>query len=231
MTRAASSRRNRPNPLSSEEADPSSQPSADAWWREDFGDRYAGLIFDCDGTLTDSMPLHYIAWRDTMATYGVTFVEEKFYAMGGMPSEKIIAILSDEQQRVVDAAEASEAKEQAFVDQMHLLKARHDVVHLAKAHRNRVAMSVASGGIRPIVQQQLAVIGVGDWFPVVVTSEDTVRHKPEPDVFLLAAERMGVAADRCLVLEDSPLGLEAARRASMDCIDVRDGSLHRAGLG
>jgi len=231
MTEAASSRTLSGEPVEPDEAQSEHSTESTPWWQQDLADQYQGLIFDCDGTLTDSMPLHYVAWRDTMAAYGVVFTEERFYSMGGMPSEKIIAILSEEQQRTVDATEASEAKEQAFIDRIHHLKARRDVVYLAETHRDRLAMSVASGGIRPVVQRQLTVIGVIDWFPIVVTSEDTQRHKPDPDVFLLAAERMGVAADRCLVLEDSPLGLEAARRASMDCIDVRDGRLHRVRLG
>lgn len=197
------------------------------WWQLDYADRYDGLIFDCDGTLTDSMPLHYIAWRDTMAAHGIDFPETRFYAMGGMPTEKIIATLAGEQNVTVDADAAGLEKEHAFDALIDQLKPREDVCYLARGHLGRVAMSLASGGIRPSIDVQLRAIDAAAWFPVIVTSEDTVRHKPEPDVFLLAAERMGVAAPRCLVLEDSPLGLAAADAAGMDCIDVRDGRLHR----
>ncbi|MEM6366205.1 MAG: HAD-IA family hydrolase, partial [Planctomycetota bacterium] len=197
------------------------------WWRLDYATRYRGLIFDCDGTLTDSMPLHYIAWRDTMASHGITFTEDRFYGMGGMPTEKIIAVLSDEQNVRVDSNVAAPEKENAFEKLLDRVTARNDVRHVAERHHGRLPMSVASGGLRSCVDRQLLLIGVLDWFPVIVTSEDTDRHKPEPDVFLLAAKKMNVPPEQCLVFEDSPLGLEAARSAKMDCIDVRDGTLHQ----
>ncbi|MEM1226196.1 MAG: HAD-IA family hydrolase [Planctomycetota bacterium] len=198
------------------------------WWTADFTGRYTGLIFDCDGTLTDSMPLHYIAWRNTMARYGIRFSQERFYQMGGMPTEKIIATLSQEQGVSVDPVAASRAKETAFESKLHQVKSKPDVVTVAKNHVGRVKMAVASGSDRAGVELQLQAIGVVDYFPVVVTSEDTTRHKPEPDVFLLAAARMNVPANSCLVFEDSPLGMDAAQRAGMDCIDVRFGRLHTA---
>lgn len=198
------------------------------WHLVDYSSRYAGLIFDCDGTLTDSMPLHYIAWRDTMAIHGIEFTESRFYQMGGMPTEKIIEVLGKEQNVKVNPHVAGPEKEQAFVDLIDRLQPIPEVLHVAATHRGRCALSVASGGIRPVIDHQLTIIGAIDWFPVVVTSEDTTLHKPEPDVFLLAAQKMNVAPKDCLVFEDSPLGLEAARRAGMDCIDVRDGTLIRA---
>jgi HAD superfamily hydrolase (TIGR01509 family) len=82
-------------------------------------------------------------------------------------------------------------------------------------------MAVASGGQRRMVEKTLSQIGVLDWFPVVVTAEDTRRHKPEPDVFLEAARRLGVEPATCTVYEDTDLGLEAARRAGMRSVDVR----------
>ena len=187
----------------------------------DYTNRYAALIFDCDGTLTDSMPLHYIAWRDTMAAYGIQFAEDRFYGMGGMPSEKIIAKLSAEQGVVVDADEAAEKKEDAFAAMMGQLTAKEDVCRIARRHAGKLPMAVASGGIRPIVMAQLQRIGMSELFPVVVTSEDTQRHKPEPDVFLATAKKLGVAPEQCLVFEDSPLGFQAAEAAGMDWVDVR----------
>lgn len=183
--------------------------------------RYEGLIFDCDGTLTDSMPLHFVAWRETMRRHGIDFPEDRFYSMGGMPSEKIIAVLMNEQSVEVDIEAAATEKEAAFIASMPDLKPLPHVIRIAERHRGKVAMSVASGGMREIVADQLQLIGVTDWFPVLVGSEDTARHKPEPDVFLCAAERMGIDPTRCLVFEDSPLGFDAARRAGMDWVDVR----------
>jgi HAD superfamily hydrolase (TIGR01509 family) len=97
-----------------------------------------------------------------------------------------------------------------------------EVCQVAERYRNQLPVAVASGGYRSIVQQTLATIGVQEWFPVVICAEDTARHKPEPDVFLEAARQLGVQQpERCVVFEDTDLGLEAARRANMLGIDIR----------
>lgn len=181
----------------------------------------SGVIFDCDGTLVDSMPVHYLAWHRTMTEVGLRFEEERFYALGGMPSDRIIELLSGEQRVAVDARRTAERKEHAFLEMIHLLERIEPVVDVARRLRGNKPISVASGGFREIVMRQLAQVDIADWFEVIVAAEDTVRHKPEPDVFLETASRMRVAAESCLVFEDSDLGIEAARRAGMDCIDVR----------
>jgi beta-phosphoglucomutase-like phosphatase (HAD superfamily) len=182
---------------------------------------YAGLIFDCDGTLTDSMPVHYLAWYATMTPLGIEFPEDRFYALGGMPTEKIIATLATEQQKQVDAKQAAIDKEHAFIKRISLITPIAPVMHVALHFRDRLPIAVASGGYRDIILQQLATIGCRDWFNAIVTAEDTERHKPEPDVFLEAAKRLKVAPQDCLVYEDSDLGIRAAHAAGMDCIDVR----------
>lgn len=183
---------------------------------------YQALIFDCDGTLTDSMPVHYVAWYRTMSLYGIAFAEDRFYALGGMPTDKIIRMLADEQHVEIDALQAAMAKEDAFFELLHLLEPIHAVVEVARHFHQRLPMIVASGGFRDVIKKQLIQIGCEGLFDDVVAAEDTVRHKPEPDVFLEAARRAGVEPSRCLVYEDSDLGLRAARSAGMDFIDVRN---------
>ena len=183
--------------------------------------RFDALIFDCDGTLSDSMPLHYIAWRETMAGYGISFPEERFYSMGGMPSEKIIGILSAEQCVSIDAMKASVEKEQRFVESMGSLQPKHEVCEVARSCHGTLPMAVASGGIRPVIDKQLVQIALSNCFEVIVTAEDTQLHKPEPDVFIEAARQMRVEPTRCLVFEDSELGFAAAESAGMNWIDVR----------
>lgn len=180
-----------------------------------------GIIFDCDGTLVDSMPIHFLAWHQTMTEVGLVFGEDRFYALGGMPSHRIIDLLAREQNIPVDPDATAHRKEQAFLELIHLLERIDPVVAIAREYRGVKPIAVASGGFREIIQRQLHQVGIADWFDVVVTAEDTVRHKPEPDVFLVTAERLGVPPHRCIVFEDSDLGIEAARRASMDWIDVR----------
>ncbi|MEL6897848.1 MAG: HAD-IA family hydrolase [Planctomycetota bacterium] len=189
----------------------------------DLDSRYRGLIFDCDGTLTNSMPLHYRAWHETMRRHGIEFPEQQFYAMGGMPTDKIISVLSEQQSVQVDIDAASDEKEHAFEALIDQVQALPHVVDLAKKYAAIMPCSVASGGIRPMIDRQLIAIGIIDLFDAgcIVTSEDTQRHKPHPDVFLEAACRMKVPADKCLVFEDSDLGITAAAAAEMDCVDVR----------
>ena len=184
-----------------------------------------GLIFDCDGTLTDSMPLHYIAWREVLGRHGIAFDEDRFYSLGGMPTDKIIAMLAAENRLTLDPLAVAHEKEQAFLDRMHLLEEIPAITNIVREQRGRVKMAVASGGFRDVIQRQLQQLGLSDYFDAVVTAEDTQRHKPEPDVFLEAARRLGVPAARCRVYEDSDLGIEAARRAGMTWIDVR--TVHR----
>ena len=182
---------------------------------------YDALIFDCDGTLTDSMPIHYVAWHRTMQDYGIQFPEDRFYSLGGIPTDKIIRMLADEQQVEVDAHKAAIAKENAFLELLHLLEPIQQVVAVARHFHRRVPMIVASGGFREIIKKQITQIGCDGLFDDIVAAEDTDRHKPEPDVFLEAARRVGADPTRCLVYEDSDLGVQAARSASMDFIDVR----------
>jgi len=184
-------------------------------------ERYSGLIFDCDGTLTDSMPLHYVAWVEALARYGLTFPEPRFYAMGGVPTGKIIETLSQEQGIVVDVALVGHEKESLFLTKLGNVVANEPVCQIARSHHKLIPMAVASGGARDIVQYQLVTIGVDNLFDAIVGAEDTALHKPNPDVFLEAAKRIGVAASRCLVFEDTDIGVEAARRAGMDYVDVR----------
>lgn len=183
--------------------------------------QYDGLIFDCDGTLTDSMPLHYEAWVETLDRYAIAFPKERFYSMAGMPTDKIVDVLRIEQSVVLDVVLAAEEKEQAFERRLNQLQPLVRTCSIAREHHTALPMAVASGGIRRVIGAQLRQIGVESLFATVVTAEDTEKHKPEPEVFLEAARRLGVDPRRCLVFEDSPLGFEAADRAGMAWMDVR----------
>lgn len=180
-----------------------------------------GLIFDCDGTLTDSMPVHYRAWSKTLGDHGVPFSEETFYSLGGVPSDKIIALMSERHGVPLDAPAVAKEKEENFLKLLHHVEPVDAVVALARQQHGGRKMAVASGGFRWVIDQQLRHLGVAELFDAVVTAEDTERHKPEPDVFLEAARRLGVEPEACLVFEDADLGVEAARRAGMAVIDVR----------
>jgi HAD superfamily hydrolase (TIGR01509 family) len=191
-------------------------------WTPPAGTR--GLIFDCDGTLADTMPAHYRAWTAMLGRHGIPFSEARFYELGGVPTAQIIRILSVETGVVVTDVDAMVVeKETEFLACIHAVQPLEAVVAVAAGYRGRLPMAVASGGYRETVTRTLDQLGIRGWFDAMVTAEDTARHKPEPDVFLEAARRLGVAPAACVVFEDTDIGLEAARRAGMVGVDVRRG--------
>jgi beta-phosphoglucomutase family hydrolase len=181
----------------------------------------AALIFDCDGTLVDTMPAHYEAWVATLSRYGISFPEDQFYAWGGWPTRKVAEALLRQAGVPLDPEQLAREKEAAFERGAHLVRPIEPVVRVAREHRGRRPLAVATGGVRHVVEPVLARLGLLDWFETIVTSDDVTRYKPEPDVYLEAARRLGVPPAGCLVYEDTEPGLEAARRAGMSCIDVR----------
>jgi HAD superfamily hydrolase (TIGR01509 family) len=186
-------------------------------------DSVQALIFDCDGTLADTMPLHYQAWLKILGRAGIPFPETRFYQLGGMPTEKIIKLLSEESGvPVTDIPAMTLEKESIYLTLLHEVQPIEPTVRVAEQYRGKLPMAVASGGYREVIGRTLRQIRVADWFQTVVCAEDTVLHKPEPDVFLEAARRLGVREARhCVVFEDTDLGMEAARRAGMIGIDIR----------
>lgn len=178
--------------------------------------RYAGYIFDCDGTLADSMPVHYSAWAHTVQKHGGQIPEELFYTLGGWPSRKMVVHLNELFGTSLDPDTIAEEKEQFYVEHISTIQSIPEVAAFAREVVTFAKVSVASGGVLPVVTETLKAIGLKELFPVIVTSEQVKHGKPAPDLFLEAARRMGVAPGDCLVLEDSPAGFEAAKAAGMD---------------
>ena len=156
-----------------------------------------------------------------MRRYGIDFPVERFYSLGGVPSDKIIRMLADEQDIEIDSDLAANQKEAAFLEMIDLLVPIEPVMEIVLSARGTMPIAVASGGFREIILRQLKQLGCEDWFNAIVTAEDTPRHKPHPDVFLEAARRLGVAPEKCLVYEDADLGIQAATAAGMASVDVR----------
>ncbi|MBI1370336.1 MAG: HAD-IA family hydrolase [Planctomycetes bacterium] len=182
---------------------------------------YLGLIFDCDGTLADTMPAHFLAWNTTLHRYNLHLPEDRFYSLGGVPTNKIVAMLADEAGLSLDVEAVAHEKELAFHEALHEIGCIEPVVAIAAEHRGKLPMAVATGSLRWSAERMLKHLNILDWFDALVCADDVTRHKPEPDVFLEAARRIGVAPQRACAYEDTDLGIEAARRAGMDCVDVR----------
>ena len=180
-----------------------------------------GLIFDCDGTVADTMPLHYRAWVEALGEHGVEFAEAVFYELAGVPTDAIVRILNDRQGHRMPVAETAERKDRLFEQYIPSVLPIEPVVEVARAYRGRLPMAVASGGTRSLVVRTLEAVGVLDWFAAVVTADDVTHGKPAPDIFLEAARRLGVPPERCVGFEDGELGLQSVRAAGMVAIDVR----------
>ncbi len=181
------------------------------------------FIFDLDGTLADTMPSHFVAWTAVARRHGLLFPEARFYAMGGVPTIKIAAILIQEAGLSLDPQAVALEKEQAYFDSLGPggIRGIQPILDLAQAHRAEGPLAIASGGVRRVVMRSLESLQITNWFGAIVAAEDTARHKPDPDVFLEAARRLNAAPATCTVYEDTDIGLEAAHRAGMRAVDVR----------
>jgi len=190
----------------------------------DLPDRnFSGYIFDCDGTLVDSMPLHFRAWTASFVHNEApwTWTEEEFYANAGVPDRITVQELNERYGASVDPDRVHEFKLEWYSRHLHELEPVHAVADLARHyHRRGEPIAVASGSDLSIVEPSLEKTGLRELFEIVVTPALVERGKPAPDMFLLAAERMGVEPEDCLVFEDGQAGIDAAHAAGMSSVFV-----------
>jgi HAD superfamily hydrolase (TIGR01509 family) len=181
---------------------------------------FDAYIFDCDGTLADTMPTHYKAWTTALGEHARDFPEALFYELGGVPTARIVEILNERHGHTLPVHETVEIKEAIFLEMSHEIAAIEPVVALARKYHGVKPLAVASGGHRRIVMNTLRALGIADLFQAIVCAEDYQRGKPSPDPFLEAALRLGVAPERCLVFEDTATGIAAATAAGMQSVLV-----------
>lgn len=179
---------------------------------------FDAYIFDCDGTLIDSMPLHLDAWRAALDQHGfpsAQFTEEMHHQFAGMPGPAIVRVMNDMFGTSLVPESVEAAKLEWYLAHHHRIQPVQAVVDFARAQAGKKPMAVASGSDAEIVRQGLEAIGILDLFQTIITPVDVATGKPAPDMFLLAAERLGVKPEGCLVFEDGLLGIQAADAAGM----------------
>ena len=181
---------------------------------------FQAYLFDCDGTVADSMPLHYRAWKQALSEWGCRFEEKRFYAMGGMPVTEIIATLGREQQLTMPVDAVSHRKESLYYELLSELRAVPEVVEHVQAQHGRIPFAVVSGSTRESVTASLKMLNLLDRFDVLVCAGEYSRSKPNPEAFLLAAFKLGVEPPSCLVFEDTDMGIDAAKTAGMAWVKV-----------
>lgn len=183
---------------------------------------FAGYIFDLDGTLVDTMPLHYRAWNQAMQKVGLKgdLDEELFYSLGGVPTREVAELIAKHYGLTIDPHAVFHHKESLFLELQKDAKLIEPVVEIARRVALTRPVAIASGGPREIVRRMLQLSGLAPLFKVVITPEDVEHGKPAPDMFLLAAKRMGLAPEKCLVFEDAEPGMRAAEAAGMKWVRV-----------
>jgi beta-phosphoglucomutase-like phosphatase (HAD superfamily) len=181
---------------------------------------FAAYIFDCDGTLADTMPTHFRAWQTALGVHAQNFTEAMFYELGGVPTARIVEIMNERHGFALPVDETVARKEAIFLELSPHIAAIEPVVALARRFFGLKPLAVASGGHRRIVMTTLRALGIVELFDAIITSEDYQRGKPSPDPFLEAALRLGVPPEQCLVFEDTATGIAAATAAGMKSVLV-----------
>ena len=180
-----------------------------------------GLVFDCDGTIADTMPAHYKAWLTVLGEFGVEFPEAMFYEFGGMPTPRIVEILNERHGHDMPPLETAHRKEKLFEEYIPGVSPIGPIVDLIHAYDGKLPMAVATGGMRHICHKTLKALGLLEKFQAIVTADDVKQGKPAPDIFIEAARRLQVDPSLCMAFEDANLGVESATGAGMLVLDVR----------
>jgi HAD superfamily hydrolase (TIGR01509 family) len=177
-------------------------------------------LFDCDGTIVDSMPLHYLAWKKALGEWGCDFSEQLFYAWGGMPVAEVISSLNKERGLKIPVEEVGHRKENLYYDLLPQLKAVPEVVEHIEAQHGRIPFGVVSGSTRESVVASLKVVNLLDRFQTMACAGEYQKSKPDPEAFLMAAANLHVKPEGCLVFEDTEMGIQAAKAAGMEWVKV-----------
>ena len=180
-----------------------------------------GLIFDCDGTVVDTMPIHYAAWCSTTAKHGLEFPEDRFYALGGVSPFEVLRMLSEEQGVEIAAEAVTFQKEARYMELIADAEEIPEVMQIVREQHGKLPMAIASGGTHETVEGILQHCSIRHYFDAIVTSQDVENPKPAPDTFLEAARRIKVAPEKCRAYEDADMGIKAIIAAGMEPVDVR----------
>ncbi len=173
------------------------------------------LIFDLDGTLADTMPVHFMAYKHILAGYGIEFTPELFASLAGIPAVGTIEKLNEIFGTSMDAEKVGHLKEAEYEKIMHKMKPISPVIELVERYHGKLPMAVGTGGYKRLAWKSLKILELDRYFDILVSAEDVAKPKPSPDTFLRCAELMGVAPEYCQVFEDGDPGMQAAKSAGM----------------
>ena len=181
---------------------------------------FKAYLFDCDGTIVDSMPLHFVAWGKALSEWSCTFSEDQFYAWGGRPVDEIIRALNKAQGLHMPVDELMQRKEAYYRDMLHDLQGVPEVLEHIERSYGVIPFAVVSGSPRESVEASLDVLGIRDRFEVLVCAGEYAKGKPNPEPFQKAASLLGIHPEDCLVFEDADPGIAAAEAAGMQWVKI-----------
>jgi HAD superfamily hydrolase (TIGR01509 family) len=181
---------------------------------------FLAYLFDCDGTIADSMPLHFVAWNRALARHSCPFPEDLFYAWGGRPVPEIIEELNRTHSLSMNVEEVSHEKESIYLELLPQVTAIPEVLEEIQRMHGKIPFAVVSGSPRDSVVRTLTALGILSLFDTLVCAGEYPNGKPAPDPFLIAAQNLGVAPESCLVFEDADLGIQSAIAAGMQWVKI-----------
>lgn len=181
-----------------------------------------GLIFDLDGTIADTMPVHFAVYHKILRQFGVEFTPAVFDTLAGVPAIETFEKLNEMYGLSMNAMEMGKYKEAEYEKMMHLIRPIDPVVEVIRHYHGKLPMAVGTGGYQRLAWKTLRIIGLDSLFSILISSEDVTYHKPHPETFLRCAELMGVDAIQCQVFEDGRLGIQAAQAAGMMTVNVTE---------
>lgn len=190
-------------------------------------DQYDALIFDMDGTLVDSMPLHLDAWEATSAEFGLPFDRARLNEYGGIPTRKIVAILAEQHGLEIDVDAFTRRKVALYLAHIDKVSVFPAMWELVRRCHGKVPMGIGTGSSRDHAERILKNTGLDAYIQVVVSADDIHNHKPHPDTFLKVAELLDANPANCLVFEDTQIGIQAGKAGGMATLLATEGELQR----
>jgi beta-phosphoglucomutase-like phosphatase (HAD superfamily) len=187
---------------------------------------YQALIFDCDGTLANTTPMHYQAWAEAITTFGGTLPQSWYYQHAGTSTLELVGLINQAFGYQLDPQTVKRVKHDRFAALLVDVQPVPETLEVINYHRGKIPLAIASGGSRQNVEATLGTLGLSDVFQVIVTIEDVSKGKPDPEIFLTTAQRLDIPPAACVVYEDTDVGILAAQQAGMMAIDIRQ-KLHR----
>jgi HAD superfamily hydrolase (TIGR01509 family) len=179
------------------------------------------LIFDCDGTLADSMPLHMLAWKIVFRELGEPYREAFLDPLKGMNDEEIVKLYNKTFHREFNPKEVVDRKHDYFLSNIKSVHPIQPVIDIVKRYRNFLPLAVVSGGRRKSVFSTLSSLGIKKYFSIILTADDPIPPKPAPDLFITVAKFLKVNTEFCQVFEDGDMGIRAAQSIGMKTTDIR----------